>query len=419
MNKPDVISRYESIITIKEKEGQLTDSDIAFLLNSFIMGDLDIDYSRRFCAAVSQHGLTNNEKNFIAEFVSESCYKYPASLLCDLVISSAGDDPSVVKFFLVLASVLACFQIRSCLLNRQLAGGNSGGALLSVPGFSFPETLDECCSIMEVSSICVVNHGSLIPSVSDLFEPLISMASAEGAHPLLSALRYGELRSFNRKTISIFLDDTLSVKSVDNCLFSEVLLQAGAESTVYTVTSPLGKNLGSVLSLFEIIDTLKAEQFGPLHTAVRSVAPQILLKFGHANSIEEADFLVEGAIDSRDALHSFENYAAACGADTQILSDPFCLPVADYVTEVTVRQSGHISGINYHLLHEAATLLFEEAESVMPHSGRGTGISMHVAEKDQVLVKEIYCTIYHSKKVLPIGLSSLIDESYRVEPVSI
>jgi pyrimidine-nucleoside phosphorylase len=112
------------------------------------------------------------------------------------------------------------------------------------------------------------------------------------------------------------------------------------------MNQPLGNAVGNAVELLEALDTLKGQGPADFYHHCLTIASQMLLLAGQAQTETEATAHLQRLISNRQALTKFQEWIAAQGGDVSYVDEPAQLPTATFVREVPAPRSGYIAGLN-------------------------------------------------------------------------
>jgi pyrimidine-nucleoside phosphorylase len=328
---------------------------------------------------------------------------FPGKFLTDKHSTGGVGD----KTTLILAPILACFDI----ITAKVSGrglhyrGGTVEKLEAIKNFRFPQNQEELVELLKKTDIGIMGYTDKIVPLDKKLYYLRDKSATVASIPLIAS-------SIMSKKLAIDTDGIVLDVKVGSGAFMKYYNDAQflcdsmmhiakefgrkVEAVISRMDQPLGRAVGNSLEIIEVIETLKGEGPADLTELVYTLASLTLLQKGTASTLSEAHLLVEGAIDSGDALEHFKKYIEASGADPDLVDEPLVhLPLAQHVKEIVASKDGYIKAFDAGGIGHASTILgsgrCERNETI----NYGVGVVVDKKIGDQVKKGDCVAHLYY------------------------
>ncbi|GAC1376654.1 MAG: pyrimidine-nucleoside phosphorylase [Ktedonobacteraceae bacterium] len=342
----------------KKRDGNtLTNEEISWLIEQYTQGQLPDYQMAAWLMAVYWRGMNAQETSDLTLAMARSGEQLYVRETVSPVIDKHSTGGVGDKVTLAVAPlVAACGVAVGKMTGRGL--GHTGGTvdkLESVPGFRATLSRDEFLAILQKHRIVLAGQSNdLAPADGKLYAlrdvtgtiesiPLIassimSKKLAVGASHLLLDVKFGN---------GAFMKTTGQAREL-----AQAMVEIGRASGLHTVAAitsmeqPLGRAIGNALEMAEAIAILHGTGPEDVSKLCYHEAAELLLMTGKATSVEEADRIVQHAIQSGAALQKLVEVIAAQGGAAQYIEDHRLLPQAPVRVMLTAPRAGYIASIH-------------------------------------------------------------------------
>ena len=156
------------------------------------------------------------------------------------------------------------------------------------------------------------------------------------------------------------------------------------------MSQPLGFAVGNAIEVREAIECLKGGGPADLRELCVVLAGQVLRSAGLLE--DDADDVVERALDDGSAYQRFEEWIGAQGGDVTALDH---LPLAPDQELIRAERSGVVSGLGARAIGRAAGLLGGGRSRKGEDLDHGVGVMLHAKVGDPVSRGDPVATLYH------------------------
>ena len=345
------------IIARKRDGGTLNSEEIAWLIEQYTQGQIPDYQMAAWLMAVYWRGMDARETSDLTMAMARSGEQLFVRETISPVVDKHSTGGVGDKVTLAVAPlVAACGVAVGKMTGRGL--GHTGGTvdkLEAVQGFRATLSRAEFLTILREHQIVLAGQSNdLAPADGKLYAlrdvtgtiesiPLIassimSKKLAIGASHLLLDVKFGN---------GAFMKTTEQARKL-----AQAMVEIGRASGLYTVAAitsmeqPLGRAIGNALEMAEAIAILRGEGPEDVSELCHHETTELLLMTGKVASIEEADALIQHAIQSGAAVQKLAEVIAAQGGDRQQIEDPQLLPQAPVRVTLTAPQAGYIASIH-------------------------------------------------------------------------
>jgi pyrimidine-nucleoside phosphorylase len=309
------------IIALKRDGAELSESQLRYLIDGFVAGDVPDYQMSAFAMAVYFSGMSDDETVMLTRLMLESG-----------VTLEWPDGPQVVdkhstggvgdKVSLVLAPLLADFGFRVPMISGRGLGPTGGtlDKLESIPGFRTDLSIAELQDV--VGSVgCVITGATkeLVPADRKLYA-LRDVTATVPSVPLITAsiLSKKLAESLDALVLDVKLGSGSFMKSRSQAVeLAETLVRVGNQFGVSTVAfmtdmdQPLGQMCGNSLEVAEAIECLKGGGPADLREVTLTLAQSILKQVDEGWGAENA----ATQLDSGATFERFNQMVSAQGGD--------------------------------------------------------------------------------------------------------
>lgn len=376
-------SIYELIAT-KRDGGELSENEIASLVNGFTKGKIEDYQMSSFLMAAFINGLSAVETAALTRVMLHSgeIVRVPGldrPLLDKHSTGGVGD-----KLSLTMAPLLAnCGVAVGMLSGRGL--GHTGGTLdklESIPGMRVFHSRSEFARLLKKHHFAICGQTDKIAPADRRIYALRDATGTVESIPLIVASIMSKklaLKSdgilFDVKTGSgAFMKTKKRAQQLADALLAVARGSALRASAVITnMSQPTGKMIGNFLEISETVDVLRGE--GPADTVALTVAlsTEMLLLAGVEKDATSARKLLRRELKAGRAYESFLRYVVACGGSAKTLEEPDRLIRRVHKSVVKSPRSGYIKSLATDRLGYLAGKLgagrFAVTDSVDPLAG--------------------------------------------------
>lgn len=261
------------------------------------------------------------------------------------------------KVSLVLAPLVAACGVAVPMMSGRGLGhtGGTTDKLESIPGLRTDLTPREAMDQVQRIGVAIFGQGAeiapadgrlyalrdvtgTVPSIPLIAASIMSKKLAEGLNGLVLDVKHGAGAFLPEQARAIELAETMVMLGESSGCATTALLTA--------MDRPLGRAIGNALEVEEALVSLEGEGPEDLQAVTRSLAVEMLLLAGVADSPAAAGRMVQEAISSGKAREKFREMIAAQGGNPAIVDDPGALPQAAEVELYESPEGGTLTRVD-------------------------------------------------------------------------
>jgi len=371
--------------------------------------------------AIVLRGMGDEETAWLTEAMARSGARFDLQGLPGRKVDKHSTGGVGDKTSLVLAPLAAaCGVVVPMMSGRGL--GHTGGTLdklESIGGFRVDMPAREIVdALSEVGCVIVGQTRDIAPADRRLYRLRDVTATVESI-PLITA-------SIMSKKLAEGIDGlVLDVKvgcgafmktESDARQLAQAMVRAGrlagvaTEALLTRMDAPLGRAVGNALEVVESVETLRGQ--GPRDLTELSVilAARMVLMAGRAETPEDAERQVRGALASGAGLDRFRRMVARQGGDPAVADDPTRLALAAGREYARAPRAGYLTGLDAMLIGRAAAALGAGRATAEDRVDHGVGIRVLASLGALVRAGEPVLELLHRDRK---GLQDALDLAVR------
>ncbi|MEV5028466.1 pyrimidine-nucleoside phosphorylase [Paenibacillus sp. LPE1-1-1.1] len=360
--------RSVDIIQKKRDGGELTASELTFLIDGYSRGDIPDYQLSAWAMAVYFQGMTAKETASLTLAMANSGDQVDLGPISGIKVDKHSTGGVGDKTTLILAPLVASVGVPVAKMSGR-GLGHTGGTidkLESIEGFRTELSREKFMTQVNDIGLSVIGQsGNLAPADKKLYALRDVTATVESIPLIASSVMSKKIAAgadaivLDVKTGSGAFMKTLE----DSEQLAKAMVDIGTEvgrntaAVISDMDQPLGFAIGNALEVQESIETLKGNGPEDLTELCLTLGAHMVVLGGKSDSVESAKELLRNQIKSGAALQKFKDFIAAQGGDASIADDPAKLPQAPIIIEVTAEGSGFVNAIEAEQLGLAAMLL--------------------------------------------------------------
>ncbi len=360
--------RSVDLIQKKRDGGELTASELTFLIDGYSRGDIPDYQLSAWAMAVFFRGMTARETAALTLAMANSGDQVDLGPISGIKVDKHSTGGVGDKTTLILAPLVASVGIPVAKMSGR-GLGHTGGTidkLESIEGFRTELSREKFMTQVNDIGLSVIGQsGNLAPADKKLYALRDVTATVESIPLIASSVMSKKIAAgadaivLDVKTGSGAFMKTLE----DSEKLAQAMVEIGTEvgrntaAVISDMDQPLGYAIGNALEVHESIETLKGNGPEDLTELCLTLGAHMVVLGGKSDSIEAAKQLLRDQITNGAALAKFKAFIAAQGGDASIADDPARLPQAPVIVEVKAEASGFVNAIEAEQLGLAAMLL--------------------------------------------------------------
>ena len=326
------------------------------LANAYAAGHVPDYQMAAFLMACFLRGLDRAETHALTDAMLRSGDTLDLAYLGKPRIDKHSTGGVGDKVSIVLAPLIACLGVAVPMMSGR-GLGHTGGTLdklESIPGFDTNLSLEQAKRLLETLDCALIGQTSEIAPADRKMYALRDATGTVESIPLIAA------SIMSKKLAEGLTGLVLDVKRGSGAFMPDLerglelaktMIELGADHGCPVVTlitamdRPLGRACGNALEVEESILALKGEGPPDLMRVTYALGAEMLLLAEVARTHEEAQRMMERAIESGRAAEHFQKIIEAQGGNPAVVDDPAILPQAAQVEIYTAPRRGFVARV--------------------------------------------------------------------------
>ncbi|MEX5674496.1 MULTISPECIES: pyrimidine-nucleoside phosphorylase [unclassified Staphylococcus cohnii species complex] len=394
----------------KKRDGQaLTNEEIEFFINAYTSGDIPDYQASSLAMAIFFQDMNGQERAALTMAMVNSGDVIDLSAINGIKVDKHSTGGVGDTTTLVLAPLVASVGVPVAKMSGR-GLGHTGGTidkLESVEGFHVEISEDKFVELVNEAKVAVIGQtGNLTPADKKLYG-LRDVTGTVNSIPLIAS-------SIMSKKIAAGADAILLDVKTGNGAFMKTIEDAEAlahamvsignnvgrntMAIISDMSQPLGNAIGNALEVKEAIETLKGQGPKDLTELVMTLGSQMVVVGGKAKDLEEAQALLEKAIEDGSALESFRTFLENQDGDGSVVDDVCKLPQARFQIDLLSQKSGTVTEIIANEIGVASMMLGAGRQTKEDDIDLSVGIVLHKKVGDSVDEGEALLTIHSNRE---------------------
>ena len=399
--------RIYDIITKKKHGEELSDREIAFIIEGYTCGSIPDYQISALLMAIYFNGMCDRETATLTREIARSGDMLDLSAFGHLTVDKHSTGGVGDKTTLIVAPIAASLGCKVAKMSGRGLGHTGGTVdkLESFPGYNTSLTPEEFLSQVDRIGIAVIGQsGNLAPADKKLYA-LRDVTATVDSIPLITSSIMG--KKLAAGSHSIVLDVKCGSGSFmktpeDAMLLAEKMVEIGKRNgrniaaLITNMDIPLGHAIGNSLEIKEAVSVLRGEGPDDLRNVCIELATN-MVALALEKTTDEARGEVLDAISSGKALAKFKEWIITQGGDKTYADNPDLLPTSDTVYEIKATGAGYISAMNAESIGLASVALGAGREKKEDTIDFSAGIILHKKVGDYVAAGDTVATLYTNK----------------------
>lgn len=394
----------------KKRDGQaLTNEEIEFFINAYTSGEIPDYQASSLAMAIFFQDMNGQERAALTMAMVNSGDVIDLSAINGIKVDKHSTGGVGDTTTLVLAPLVASVGVPVAKMSGR-GLGHTGGTidkLESVEGFHVEISEDKFVELVNEAKVAVIGQtGNLTPADKKLYG-LRDVTGTVNSIPLIAS-------SIMSKKIAAGADAIVLDVKTGNGAFMKTIEDAEAlahamvsignnvgrntMAIISDMSQPLGNAIGNALEVKEAIETLKGQGPKDLTELVMTLGSQMVVVGGKAKDLEEAQALLEKAIEDGSALESFRTFLENQDGDGSVVDDVSKLPQARFQIDLLSQKSGTVTEIIANEIGVASMMLGAGRQTKEDDIDLSVGIVLHKKVGDSVDEGEALLTIHSNRE---------------------
>ncbi|MCD4651304.1 MAG: thymidine phosphorylase [Candidatus Cloacimonetes bacterium] len=417
------------IILKKRNKQELTTDEISSFIGDYIADKIPEYQMSALLMAIFLNGMTPTEIQALSKVYVDSGDRitFPENWRTVDKHSTGGVGD---KITLMLAPIIAACGAKIPMISGR-GLGHTGGTLDKLEAIpclctNFPKA--KFCEFIEDNGFAIISQSDKLVPADKRIYALRDVSATVESLPLITASIMSKKIAEGAQglVIDLKVGTGAFMKTLEQAeQLAKLLQETGREfgmkvSVVFTdMNSPIGKYIGNALEVQETIEYLSGEAIEDVHELTMTLAGEMLVLAGKAESLQTGIALAEKARDNGDALEKFRRFIELQGGNPAVCDDVSLLPQAKYKIPITSLKSGYISTIDSQRIGYALVRVDagrKQLDSILDYSS-GAYLPFKIGDKIEAgaSLGTVYCNNAESGKIVSTEIAQCFTVS--VEPV--
>lgn len=398
-------------VILKKRQGiELVDSELQWLIQGYVAGDIPDYQMSAFLMAVIFKGMTPKELGAFTMAMAHSGDMVDLSAIKGIKVDKHSTGGVGDKTTLVIASlVAACGGVVAKMSGRGL--GHTGGTIdkmESIPGLRTELSEEEFRNQVNNIGVAVIGQSSNIAPADKKIYALRDVTATVDSIPLIaSSIMSKKLASgADAILLDVKVGSGAFMKTIDDArLLAQAMVDIGnangriVKAVITDMDRPLGQAIGNALEIAEVIQTLKGR--GPQDlTHECLVMATHLLVMSEKGDYDNCYSMVQTALQNGAGLAKLRELIVAQGGKGQVVDDTSLLGSARFTYDIRASKAGYIAHMNTEDCGIASVMLGAGRIVKDGPIDMTAGIVMHKKTGDAVVAGDVLATLYANDESL-------------------
>lgn len=398
-------------VILKKRQGiELTDSELQWLIQGYVAGDIPDYQMSAFLMAIIFKGMTPKELGAFTMAMAHSGDMVDLSAINGIKVDKHSTGGVGDKTTLVIASlVAACGGVVAKMSGRGL--GHTGGTIdkmESIPGLRTELSEEEFRNQVNNIGVAVIGQSSNIAPADKKIYALRDVTATVDSIPLIaSSIMSKKLASgADAILLDVKVGSGAFMKTIDDArLLAQAMVDIGnangriVKAVITDMDRPLGQAIGNALEIAEVIQTLKGR--GPQDlTHECLVMATHLLVMSEKGDYDNCYSMVQTALQNGAGLAKLRELIVAQGGKGQVVDDTSLLGSARFTYDIRASKAGYIAHMNTEDCGIASVMLGAGRIVKDGPIDMTAGIVMHKKTGDAVVAGDVLATLYANDESL-------------------
>jgi pyrimidine-nucleoside phosphorylase len=349
--------RAVDVIRRKRQGEELTKEEIEFMVLGFTHGQIPDYQMSAFLMAILWRGMSERETVELNLTMAQSGEMLDLSGIARVVVDKHSTGGVGDKTTLVVAPLVASLGLAVGKMSGRGLGFSGGtlDKLEAIPGFNVDLTQQEFMDLLDTHGLVVAGQSAdLAPADGKIYALRDVTATVESLPLIASSIMSKKIASGSSAIVlDVKVGSGAFMKTeADAVQLAETMVKIGrgagrrVSAVISDMEQPLGNAVGNALEVAEAIATLQGHGPEDFLEHCLVVGAEMLLLAERCATPEAGRDLLNGAIDSGDAVAKFREWVRAQGGDDRVVDDPSLMPQARLMETLGSPRAGYVAAIN-------------------------------------------------------------------------
>ncbi|XEC92811.1 pyrimidine-nucleoside phosphorylase [Paenibacillus tarimensis] len=398
--------RAVDLIYKKRIGGELTESEISYLVDGYSRGEIPDYQMSAWTMAVCFQGLSAKETADLTMAMARSGDQIDLGGIQGIKVDKHSTGGVGDKTTLILAPLVAAAGVPVAKMSGR-GLGHTGGTidkLEAIPGFQTELTRERFIKQVNEIGVAVIGQtGNITPADKKLYALRDVTATVDSIPLIASSIMSKKIAAgADAIVLDVKTGSGAFMKSIEDAeklalAMVEIGTKVGRKTAavISDMDQPLGFAIGNALEVKEAIATLKGEGPRDLTELILTLGSHMVVLAGKAKTEGEARELLRQRLKDGSALQKFRSFISAQGGEAAITDDPErWLPKAEVILQVPAPGNGTIVKIEAEQLGLAAMQLGAGRATKDAEIDHAVGIVLRAKEGEAVKAGDPIATVH-------------------------
>ena len=402
--------RMYDIIAKKRDGFELSEAEIAYLIQNYVKGEIPDYQMASFLMAVYFQGMTEKETLYMTNEVAHSGDMVDLSPIAGIKVDKHSTGGVGDKTTLIIAPIVAACGVKVAKMSGRGLGHTGGTVdkLESIPGYQTSLSREEFFRVVNETGLSVIGQsGNLAPADKKMYA-LRDVTATVDSIPLIAVSIMSKKLAAGSDCIllDVKTGSGAFMKTLDDSIaLAREMVKIGENAgrkTIALITdmdTPLGEAIGNSLEVMEAVDTLRGKGPEDLTQVCLQLAANMMVLAG-LGTLEECLANAKQVMEDGSALERLAAMVKAQGGDNRVIYNTDCFEKAPYQKEILAKEDGVIGAMDTEKCGIASVLLGAGRETKDSPVDLSAGILLHKKTGDIVKKGDVLATMFTSKEEL-------------------
>ena len=402
--------RMYDIIAKKRDGFELSEAEIAYLIQNYVKGEIPDYQMASFLMAVYFQGMMEKETLYMTNEVAHSGDMVDLSPIAGIKVDKHSTGGVGDKTTLIIAPIVAACGVKVAKMSGRGLGHTGGTVdkLESIPGYQTSLSREEFFRVVNETGLSVIGQsGNLAPADKKMYA-LRDVTATVDSIPLIAVSIMSKKLAAGSDCIllDVKTGSGAFMKTLDDSIaLAREMVKIGENAgrkTIALITdmdTPLGEAIGNSLEVMEAVDTLRGKGPEDLTQVCLQLAANMMVLAG-LGTLEECLAKAKQVMEDGSALERLAAMVKAQGGDNRVIYNTDCFEKAPYQKEILAKEDGVIGAMDTEKCGIASVLLGAGREKKDSPVDLSAGILLHKKTGDIVKKGDVLATMFTSKEEL-------------------
>lgn len=396
------------LINKKRLKGELTDSEIKYLIDGYLSGEIKDYQMSAMLMAIALNGMSHAEVFSLTNYMALSGDRLDLTPLGDNVVDKHSTGGVGDKTTLIISPLVATCGVKVAKMSGR-GLGHTGGTidkLESIPGFSVNMSADELIHQVNDIGLAITSQTENAALADKKIYALRDVTGTVESIPLIASSIMSKKIALGTKKLVLDVKvgrGALMKTQEDATELAKLMIEIGKKYRIEVkciltnMNIPLGDNIGNALEVMEATKILKNQKEGNLKDLCVELATW-MVSLGLGIDYDKAKEMVLEKLESGEAYNKFLELVRYQGGNID------ALPKHMDSYQIKATSQGYLTKIDAYKLGILSMHLGAGRKSKDDKIDYGAGIVMHKNINDYINIGDVIMTIYTNKEIGNINL---------------